>query len=94
MLIGAAAATGLFLVTTQTIFSLLVRLLWDSLSIIYGPLAAAALLLTFVYWVALVTLTGASLASHIKVMWFHGASAHLAGEHHVERAGQHDPGTA
>ena len=85
VLIGAATATGLFLVT-QIAFSLLVRLLWDSLSIIYGPLAAAAFLLTFVYWVALVTLIGASLASHVKVMWFHGASAQRAGERHVERA--------
>ena len=93
VLIGAACATGLFLIT-QEIFTIIIRVLWDSLTIIYGPLAAAALLLTFVYWVALVTLTGASLASHIKVMWFGGASAREASASHVEQGGELDPNAA
>jgi membrane protein len=65
--VGALAATALFLIT-ESIFSLLVDRVWLSLRLIYGPLALAALLLSWSWNVALITLVGGGLASHVKVM--------------------------
>lgn len=67
VLTGAALATLLF-VFAQIVFSLLVDSIWANLSLIYGPLALAALLLTWSWYVSLVTLIGAGFASHVKVM--------------------------
>lgn len=67
VLTGAGLATGLYLVA-QFAFSLLVDTIWTNLSLIYGPLALAALLLTWCWYVALITLVGAGFASHVKGM--------------------------
>jgi uncharacterized BrkB/YihY/UPF0761 family membrane protein len=66
-LIGAAAATGLVLVL-RAVFLAALSHLWRSYSLVYGPLALAALLLTWSWLLALITLFGTSLASHVKVM--------------------------
>lgn len=85
VLVGAGAATALFLLA-RWLFLLWVGRLWESLSLIYGPLAVAAMLLLWAWYVALITLFGGALASHAKVMVFEGQSAaaarqrHLAGE--------------
>ncbi|CAA9560626.1 MAG: hypothetical protein AVDCRST_MAG33-1643 [uncultured Thermomicrobiales bacterium] len=84
VLIASAVVTGLFL-ATRAAFTAVVELLWESLAILYGPLAAAAFLLTWVYWVALIVLFGASLSSHIKVMHLEGASSQEAEQRHVPR---------
>ena len=84
VLIGAAVVTALFL-GTRAVFTAIVDLLWDSLATLYGPLATAAFLLTWVYWVALIVLFGASLSSHIKVMSLEGVSAQDTERRHVAR---------
>lgn len=84
VLIASAAATVIFLIT-RAAFTALVDLLWQSLSTLYGPLATAAFLLTWVYWVALIVLFGASLSSHIKVMHLEGASVQETERRHVAR---------
>jgi membrane protein len=65
--VGAVLATTLYL-AAQFVFSLFVDSIWTNLSLMYGPLALAALLLTWSWYVALITLVGASFASHVKVM--------------------------
>jgi len=67
VLTGATLATLLF-VAAQLIFSMLVDTIWTNLSLVYGPLALAALLLTWCWYVSLITLVGAGFASHVKVM--------------------------
>lgn len=52
---------------------------------LYGPLAAAAFLLTWVDWVALIVLFGASLWSPVKVMHLEGASVQETERRHVAR---------
>ncbi len=84
VLIAAASATALFLITRGA-FTALVDLLWETLSTLYGPFASAAFLLTWVYWVALIVLFGASLSSHIKVMHLEGASVQETEQRHVAR---------
>jgi membrane protein len=65
--VGAALATTLYL-AAQFVFSLFVDSIWANLSLIYGPLALAALLLTWSWYVALITLVGAGFASHVNAM--------------------------
>ncbi len=72
-LAAAVVTTALFLIV-RAVFTALVDWLWDSLSTLYGPLATAAFLLTWGYWVAIIVLFGASLSSHIKVMLVDGRS--------------------
>ena len=84
VLIASAAVTVLFLIT-RAAFTAVVDRLWESLATLYGPLATAAFLLTWVYWVALIVLFGASLSSHIKVMHLEGASSQEAERRHVAR---------
>jgi len=79
---GAALATLLFL-SAQFVFSLLVDTIWTNLSLIYGPLALAALLLTWCWYVALITLVGAGFASHIKVMIIQESGNRTASEEHT-----------
>ncbi len=67
VLTGATLAT-LFFVAAQLAFSLLVDTIFSNLSLVFGPLALAALLLTWCWYVALITLIGAGFASHVKVM--------------------------
>lgn len=83
-LAGAITATGLFLVVRAGFLAILDRL-WESVTLIYGPLALAALLLTWAWVVALIVLFGGSLASHINVMVIEGSSAQEAEQRHVAR---------
>jgi membrane protein len=80
--IGAIVATGLFLLARAVFLALLGRL-WESYSIIYGPLALAALLLSWGWILGLIILFGASLASHVKVMVIEGGSTEDAERRHV-----------
>ena len=59
--------------------------LWESVTLIYGPLALAALLLTWAWVVSVIVLFGGSLASHINVMLVEGSSAQDAERRHVAR---------
>jgi uncharacterized BrkB/YihY/UPF0761 family membrane protein len=82
--VGAGAATAFFLIA-EALFGVVSHHIWDSLSLVYGPLALAALLLSWVWYVALITLVCGSLASHVKVMILEHASASQAGQRHVDR---------
>ena len=83
-LAGAVIATGLFLVVRAAFLAILDQL-WTSVTLVYGPLALAALLLTWAWAVALIVLFGGSLASHITVMLVEGRSAQEAEQRHVAR---------
>jgi membrane protein len=83
-LAGALTATALFLLVRAGFLVLLERF-WDSYSLIYGPLALAALLLSWAWVVGLIVLVGGSLASHITVMLVEGNSAQDAERRHVAR---------
>ncbi len=85
-LTGAVAATLLFLAARQ-LFLFWVDRLWENFSLIYGPLAVGTVLLLWAWYVALITLFGGALASHVKVMAIEGASAEEAGRRHVDKAG-------
>ena len=82
VLTGAAVAT-LFFVAAQIIFSLLVDTIWTNFRLIYGPLSLAALLLTWCWYVALITLVGAGFASHIKVMIIEDRSVSQTSQEHI-----------
>lgn len=84
VLSGALAATLLFLVA-QGAFALLIDRLLETLRLIYGPLAFAVLLLSWAWYVALITLAGGALASHVKVMILEDDDAGDASRQHVER---------
>ena len=81
-LIGALAATALVLVARSVFLALLDRL-WASFALIYGPIALAALLLSWGWILGLIILFGGSLASHVKVMVIEGRSAAEAEQRHV-----------
>jgi YihY family inner membrane protein len=81
-LIGAVVATVLVLVARAVFLAVLDRL-WASFALIYGPLALAALLLTWGWVLGLIVLFGGSLASHVKVMVIEGLSASEAERRHV-----------
>ena len=81
VLVGAAAATVLFL-AAHACFVVVMRWVWTNLSLVYGPLAMATVLLTWAWYVGMILLFGASLASHAKVMRLEGRSAHTAGRRH------------
>jgi YihY family inner membrane protein len=79
---GAMVATALF-VAAQGVFALVLDTLWANLSLIYGPLAFATLLLTWAWYIAFITLIGGALASHVKVMILEGRPAGDAARAHV-----------
>ena len=83
-LLGAGAATALFL-AARALFLVGVGRLWGGLGLIYGPLAVAAVLLLWAWYVALITLFGGALASHAKVMVAEGGSGAAARRRHVGR---------
>lgn len=82
VLTGAAVATALFLLA-QGVFAGLSDVVWDNLRLLYGPLATAALLLSWAWYVALITLAGGALASHIKVMILEDDTAREAALRHT-----------
>ncbi len=81
-LIGAVVATGLVLVVRALFLAVLDRL-WASFALLYGPLALAALLLSWGWLLGVIILVGGSLASHVKVMVVEGRSAQEAARRHV-----------
>ena len=83
-LAGAITATVLFLLVRAGFLVLLERF-WASMTLIYGPLALAALLLTWAWVVGLIVLVSGSLASHINVMPVEGSSAEDTERRHVAR---------
>ena len=83
-LVGAVAAAALFLAARAAFLAALDRL-WASFDLIYGPLAVAAVLLLWAWYVGLAVLFGGSLASHAKVMLAEGRSAAEAERRHVAR---------
>lgn len=83
--IGAIVATALFLLA-QGVFTLLFDVLWRNLSLVYGPIAFAALLMTWSWYVSLVTLVGGAVASHVKVMVLERQPAPAAHARHIEGA--------
>ena len=83
-LVGAGAAACLFLVARAGFLAVLGRL-WASFDLLYGPLAVAAVLLLWAWYVGLIVLFGGSLASHAKVMLAEGRSAAEAERRHVAR---------
>jgi membrane protein len=83
-LVGALTATALFLLVRAGFLAMLDRF-WESMTLIYGPLALAALLLSWAWVVGLIVLVGGSLASHINVMLVEGSSAEDAERRHVAR---------
>jgi len=87
-LLGAVAATLLFLLARYA-FLFFIGRLWANFNLIYGPLAVAAILMLWSWYVALITLFGASLASHAKTMLVEGESASEAERQHVERKALH-----
>lgn len=80
--IGALVATGLVLLVRVGVSCVLDQL-WASYALLYGPLALAALLLTWSWVIGMIVLFGASLASHVKVMLVEGQSAAAAERRHV-----------
>lgn len=80
--IGAVVATSLVLLIRAS-FSLLLDQLWASYALLYGPLALAALLLTWSWVIGMIVLFGASLASHVKVMLIEGHGAKETESRHV-----------
>lgn len=81
---GAVVATVLFLIA-QGAFALLLDRILASLQLIYGPLGFAVLLLSWAWYVALITLVGGALASHVKVMILEDDLAPDASRQHVEQ---------
>lgn len=82
--VGAALAALLFYVA-QGVFLLALDLISETLRVLYGPLASAALLLVWAWYVALITLVGGAAASHTKVMLIEGQSSREAERRHVPR---------
>lgn len=79
--VGALASTAGFLVA-QGAFHLLLDGVWQNLTLAYGQIALAALLMTWAWIVALITLAGGGLASHVKVMLIEEAGAGEASARH------------
>jgi membrane protein len=82
--VGAAVAAVLFY-AAQSAFLLLLDVISETLRVLYGPLASAALLLVWAWYVALITLVGGAVASHTKVMVIEGHGAREAERRHVPR---------
>jgi membrane protein len=83
-LAGAVLATAFYLMA-EGIFGMVADHVWTNLRLIYGPLALAALLLSWTWYVSLITLVGGGFASHVKVMLLEQASPARARREHVER---------
>jgi uncharacterized BrkB/YihY/UPF0761 family membrane protein len=79
---GAASATVLFLLARGA-FIVSMERLWTNLSVVYGSLAAAALLMLWAWYVSAIVLLGASIASHTKVMVLEREDAETTAQRHV-----------
>lgn len=86
VVVGAVVATVLFSLARLG-FGLALGTFWENLQLVYGPLAVAALLLVWGWYVALITLVGASLASHVKTMVVEGLHPAATERRHVPGKG-------
>ncbi len=84
VMVGAALAGFLFYVA-QAVFLASLDLITETLHTLYEPLASAALLLVWSWYVAMITLIGGAAASHAKVMVIEGHSEREAERRHVSR---------
>lgn len=82
--IGALFATVAFLLA-QGAFRLVIGGFWQNLNIAYGQIALAALLMTWAWIVALITLAGGGLASHVKVLLLEDVAGPESRERHTGR---------
>lgn len=82
--VGALASTGAFL-AAQGVFRLVIDGVWQNLSLAYGQIALAALLMTWAWIVALITLVGGGLASHVKVLLIEDADTRESTQRHLQR---------
>jgi membrane protein len=83
VLVGAGTATVLVLLA-ERIFDRFAERIWTNMGLLYGPLALAAVLMSWIWCVAVITLVGGGLASHVKVMILERQSAQRAHHLHVE----------
>lgn len=81
--VGAVFSAVAFLVT-QGAFRMVLDGVWQNMNIAYGQIALAALLMTWAWIVALITLTGAGLASHVKVLLVENSGVAESSARHVE----------
>jgi uncharacterized BrkB/YihY/UPF0761 family membrane protein len=81
--LGAIVATSLFLLA-QGVFAVVFDRVWNTMVLVYGPIAFAVLLLTWCWYVAIVTLAGGAVASHVKVMILERRSTREAHARHVQ----------
>jgi uncharacterized BrkB/YihY/UPF0761 family membrane protein len=81
--LGAIVATSLFLLA-QGVFAVVFDRVWNTMTLVYGPIAFAVLLLTWCWYVAIVTLAGGAVASHVKVMILERRSTREAHARHVQ----------
>lgn len=81
--VGALASTAAFLVA-QGLFRLVLDGVWQNMTLAYGQIALAALLMTWAWIVALITLAGGGLASHVKVLLIEDAGTRESTERHLQ----------
>jgi membrane protein len=83
VLVGAGAATVLLLLVRR-LFDMFADRIWTNMGLLYGPLALAAVLLSWLWCVAVITLVGGGFASHVKTMILEHRSEEQTHHQHVE----------
>lgn len=83
VLMGASAAT-LLLLLAERAYDLFADRIWTNVGLLYGPLALAAILLSWLWCVAVITLAGGGFASHVKTMILERRSPEQTHQQHVE----------
>jgi membrane protein len=84
VLTGAGVATVLLLLA-ERIYDLFADRIWTNIGLLYGPLALAAILLSWLWSVSVITLAGGGFASHVKSMILERQSPEQAHQQHVDR---------
>lgn len=83
VMVGAGTATTLLLLA-ERVFSLFADRIWTNMGLLYGPLALAAVLLSWMWCMAVITLVGGGVASHVKMMILEERSEERTRHQHVE----------
>jgi membrane protein len=83
VMVGAGAATALLLLA-EGVFSFFADRIWTNMGLLYGPLALAAVLLSWMWCMAVITLVGGGVASHVKMMILEQRSEERTRHQHVE----------
>jgi membrane protein len=83
VIVGAATATTLLLLAERG-FTFFADRIWTTMGLLYGPLALAAVLLSWMWCMAVITLVGGGIASHVKMMILEQRSEERTGQQHVE----------